>query len=47
MEIEKIESRQELLLKTLHKYYYKDNNLEKMLSVLNGDKKISLRLMPL
>ena len=45
MEIEKIESRQELLLKTLHKYYYKDNNLEKMLSVLNGDKKISLRLI--
>ena len=45
MEIQKIESRQELLLKTLHKYYYKDNNLRKMLNILNGDNKISLRLI--
>ena len=35
----------DLLLKKLLKYYGKDNNLQKILSVINGESRISLRLV--
>ena len=35
----------DLLLKKLLKYYKKDNNLQKILSIINGESKISLRLV--
>ena len=35
----------DLLLKKLLKYYQKNNNLQKILSIINGESKISLRLI--
>lgn len=35
----------ELLFDTLIQFYNKDNNLNKMLSIINGDSRISLRLV--
>lgn len=35
----------DLLLTKLKEYYNKDNNLEKMLSIINGDSRISLRIV--
>ena len=34
-----------LLLNTLNTFYQKDNNIDKMLSIINGQSKISLRLV--
>lgn len=34
-----------LLLSNLMKFYRKDNNIDKMLSIINGESKISLRLV--
>jgi hypothetical protein len=34
-----------LLLTTLNDFYQKDNNIDKMLSIINGQSKISLRLV--
>lgn len=34
-----------LLLNTLNEFYQKDNNIDKMLSIINGQSKISLRLV--
>ena len=34
-----------LLLNTLNDFYQKDNNIDKMLSIINGQSKISLRLV--
>ena len=34
-----------LLLEKLLEYYNKDNNLEKILSIINGESTISLRLI--
>ena len=35
----------QLLLNKLLKFYNKDNNLSKILSIINGESKISLRLI--
>jgi len=35
----------DLLLKRLTEYYTRDNNLDKMLSIINGESKISLRIV--
>ena len=34
-----------LLLSTLNIFYQKDNNIDKMLSIINGQSSISLRLV--
>ena len=34
-----------ILLNTLMKFYKKDNNIDKMLSIINGESKISLRIV--
>ena len=34
-----------LLLNTLNTFYQKDNNIDKMLSIINGQSSISLRLV--
>ncbi len=38
-------SQNDLLLEKLMKFYTKDNNLNKMLSIINGESKISLRIV--
>ena len=35
----------DILLNKLLSFYYKDNNLEKMLNIINGKSKISLRIV--
>ena len=36
-----------LLLNNLMDFYHKDNNLEKMLKIITGESKISLRIVPI
>ena len=38
-------SQNDILLTKLLEFYYKDNNLQKMLSIINGTSKISLRIV--
>ena len=40
-----VATQNDLLLSNLLKFYSEDNNLDKMLAIINGDSKISLRLV--
>ena len=45
MEGQKYTTQNSLLLNNLMKFYDKDNNLEKILPIINGESMISLRLI--
>ena len=40
-----IATQNDLLLVNLQKFYKKDNNLKKMLDIINGESRISLRIV--
>ena len=40
-----LQTQNSLLLTKLMKFYEKDNNLDKILNIINGESKISLRLI--
>ena len=42
---EKLLSKESLLLQSLYKYYQEDNNLDKMLPIVTGTEKVSLRVL--
>ena len=42
---DKVLSKESLLLQSLYKYYQEDNNLEKMLPIVTGNEKVSLRVL--
>ena len=40
-----VNSKQELIMKSLHKFYKESNNIDKLLKIVNGESKLSLRII--